>query len=293
MAENFEFVDAVECVKSTLNEWVKSERSDDPGHVGGVGIEKIHEITVTADDSRSMQITADGLAELDPQYSLTSIGYDVLSYSGTPPLQQKLKTHKFSKEITETTSTTTTKAFKVGGSVAEKITMDVKIPFIGEAKSETTITVTGEYSWSSSATKSVSQKVTYEMPSQEIVLNPGDKYEIKALLYTGSINGKTLLKLPVTGRVHFVYGSHYDAPTPDNISGINVDLTMGEFARKYGQFSGGMIQADPNDKDIAYIIGSGTITVPYAVKTELTINKLTDEGQVESTTRLDVPFSRS
>lgn len=292
MTENFELIDAAECIKNTLYKWAKSQRSDEPGFTGGVGIREIYEITVTADNSRSMQVTADGLAQLDPQYSLTSIGYDVLSYSGTPPQQQKLKTHKFSKEITETTSTTTTKAFKVGGSVAEKITMDVKIPFIGEAKSETTVTVTGEYSWNSSATKSVSQKVTYEMPSQEIVLNPGDKYEVKASLYTGSVNGKTILKLPVIGRVHFEYSRHYDAPNPENFIGTK-DLTMGQFAREYGGYSGGAIQADPNDKDRAYIVGSGTITVPYAVKTELAINKLNDKGEVEASTRLDVPFSRN
>lgn len=292
MVENNEIVDAAECVKNTLYEWVRCQHSDDPGHVGGVSIKKIHEITVTADNSCSMQVMADGLAKLDPQYSVTSIGYDALSYSGTPPQQKKLKTHKSSKEITETTSTTTTKAFKFGGSIAEKVTMAVRIPFIGEAKSETTVTATGEYSWNSSSTKSVSQKVTYEMPSQEIVLNPGDKYEIKAILYTGSVNGKTLLKLPVVGRVHFEYASYYDSPTPDNPTGI-LDYPIGQFAKEYSIYSGDTIPADPNDRDRAYIIGSGTITVPYAVKTELTINKLNAEGQVESTTQLNAPFSRN
>lgn len=288
MSDSFTQVDGINMIKDALYKWAKSKHSDEPGYVGGATIEAINSIVITANPNASPMVVADGVAKIDPNYSLVSIGNDVLSYSGTPPQQQKIKTHKFSLELTETTSTTTTKTFKIGGSVSEKITVDVKIPFIGGGKSETTITVNAEYSTSTSSTKTTSKKVTYEMPSQEIILNPGEKYVVNAYLYTGTINGKTLLKIPVTGKVDYVFRLSYNMESLDTYK-LHRVLTIGEFASELGEFCDGGLVVDPNNKDLAYIIGRGNISVPYAIKTELEIKKIDSQGK-EDIERIEFPL---
>lgn len=288
MNDGFTQVDGINMIKNALYNWAKSKHSDEPGYLGGATIEAINSVEITANPNASPMVIADGVAKIDPNYSLVSIGKDVLSYSGTPPQQQKIKTHKFAIEITETTSTTTTKAFKIGGSVSEKITVDVKIPFIGGGKSETTITVNAEYNTSTSTTKTTSKKVTYEMPSQEITLNAGEKYEVNAYLYTGTVNGNTLLKIPVTGKVDYVYRIYYNMESLDTYKSHDV-ITIGEFASKFGAFCDGGIEVDPNNRDLAYIIGKGNISVPYAIRTELEINKISSQGK-EVIKRIEFPL---
>lgn len=280
--------DASERIKKAIYDWAERESHRDPGDICIVTIKEIQEITIAADPSRSMQITAAGLAKLDPKYNLVSIGTDTVAYSGTPPQQQRLKTHEFSKRIMETTTTATTNAFKVGGSFSEKITASVTIPFIGEGKTETTITVAGEYSWNHTDARSITEEVTYKMPSQEIVLNPGEKYELRALLYMGTVTGKTLLKMPVTGRVRFTYTRFLNADIPDNYP-ISADLSIGQFADKCGR---DFMQSSANDRNLAYLIGQGTISAPYAVKTELELKKLNESGQTIETSVMEAPPQR-
>lgn len=277
-------MDVKERIKQAIFDWAEQESRRDPGDICIVTVKEIQEITISADPNRSMQITADGLAKLDPKYDLISMGTDTLSYTGTPPQQQKLRTHEFTKRIMETTTTATTNAFKVGGAISEKITASVKIPFIGEGKSETTVTVTGEYSWNRTDSRSVTEEVTYKMPSQEIVLNPGDKYELKALLYMGTVNGKTLLKMPVTGKVRFTYTRYLNLDGPDQALIYSADLSLGEFADKCGRK---FMESSADDRDLAYLIGQGTVSVPYAVKTELELKKLNSSGQAIETTALE------
>lgn len=111
--------------------------------------------------------------------------------SNTTNEKQTLTSQAFDFSETNTITSATTNA--VGASVSASATFNV--PVVGSLNT----TVSTQYNFSDTETKSNSKTVTYKIPSQTITLNPGETVEVRARLEKVKSSGKVKLTGDLTG----------------------------------------------------------------------------------------------
>ncbi len=99
---------------------------------------------------------------------------------------QKLTTSSYSKSISNSVTTSTTRGWKIGNKVTVK--GGIEIPFI--SKGEVAVEVSGEYNSSSTDSKTITTVETYTIPPQTIELKPHEEVIVSVYLAQSRATGK-------------------------------------------------------------------------------------------------------